>query len=184
MRRPRAGLLDGGHFSFAAAETDTGHVASRVKAPSVPDAQERSSVMTGAKPRLVPPAGRNRRRWLTGSLAILLPVGMVGAGLSLAQEPVVLAMVDVHLVALGYRVSSLLGRRVTTPEGETVGRIDDFVISNDKVLMTIISVGGFLGIGDRKIAIPYASLVVGPNRIVLPGATKQAVARLPQFQYR
>jgi sporulation protein YlmC with PRC-barrel domain len=140
--------------------------------------------MTGAKPRRVTPAARNRRRWLAGSLAILLPVGMVGAGLSLAQEPITLAVVDVHLVALGYRVSSFLGRRVTTPEGETVGRIDDFIIGDDKVLMTIISVGGFLGIGDKKIAIPYSALNIAPDRIVLPGGNQAAIDRLPEFHYR
>jgi sporulation protein YlmC with PRC-barrel domain len=127
---------------------------------------------------------RARRHWLSRGLAILLPVTMVGAGISLAQQPVVLAVVDVRVVALGYRVSEFLGRRVTTPEGETVGRIDDFIIGGDKVLMTIISVGGFLGIGDRKVAIPYSSLNVSPDRIVLPGGNREAINRLPEFRYR
>jgi sporulation protein YlmC with PRC-barrel domain len=126
---------------------------------------------------------RARRHWFSRGLAILLPVMMVGTGISLAQ-PVVLAVVDVRVVALGYRVSELLGRRVTTPEGETVGRIDDFIIGGDKVLMTIISVGGFLGIGDRKVAIPYSSLNVSPDRIVLPGGNREAINRLAEFRYR
>jgi predicted metal-dependent RNase len=50
--------------------------------------------------------------------------------------------------------------------------------------MTIISVGGFLGIGDRKIAIPYASLNMSPDRIVLPGGNREAINRLPEFHYR
>jgi sporulation protein YlmC with PRC-barrel domain len=133
---------------------------------------------------LITRVGRNRHRWLAGSLAVLLPAGMAGTGLSLAQEPVAMAVVDVHLVALGYRVSSFLGRRVTTPEGEAVGRIDDFVIGGDKVLMTIISVGGFLGIGDKKVAIPYSALNIAPDRIVLPGGNQAAIDRLPEFHYR
>jgi sporulation protein YlmC with PRC-barrel domain len=128
--------------------------------------------------------GRNRHRWLAGALAVLLPAGIVGTGLSLAQEPVAMAVVDVRLVALGYRVSSFLGRRVTTPDGETVGRIDDFIIGDDKVLMTIISVGGFLGIGDKKVAIPYSALNIAPDRIVLPGGNQAAIDRLPEFHYR
>ena len=127
---------------------------------------------------------RGRRRWLSLSLAALLPIALLGAGISLAQEPVVLAVVDVRVVAMGYRVSGFLGRRVTTPEGETVGRIDDFIIGDDKVLMTIVSTGGFLGIGDRKIAVPFASLNISPTRIVLAGATPEAVDRLPEFHYR
>jgi sporulation protein YlmC with PRC-barrel domain len=129
-------------------------------------------------------SGRGRPLWLSVSLAAMLPVTLLGAGISLAQRPVVLAVVNVRVVALGYRISGFLGRRVTTPEGETVGRIDDFIIGDDRVLMTIISVGGFLGIGDRKVAIPYSSLNISPDRIVLPGGDREAVSRLPEFRYR
>jgi sporulation protein YlmC with PRC-barrel domain len=127
---------------------------------------------------------RGRRRWLSLSLAALLPVAVVGTGVALAQRPVVLAVVDVRVVAMGYRISGFLGARVATPEGETVGRIDDFIVGDDKILMTIISVGGFLGIGDRKVAIPYSSLNVSPDRIVLPGGNAEAIRRLPDFHYR
>ena len=127
---------------------------------------------------------RGRRHWISGPLLFLLPLALAGTGITLAQEPVVLAKVDVRLVALGYRVSGFLGERVTTPEGETVGRIDDFIIGDDEVLMTIISTGGFLGIGDRKVAIPYSSLNISPTRIVLAGGTREAVNNLPEFQYR
>ena len=127
---------------------------------------------------------RGRRRWSSCPLLIRLPLALAGAGISLAREPVVLAKVDVQVVALGYRVSGFLGERVVTPDGETVGRIDDFIIGDDEVLMTIISTGGFLGIGDRKVAIPYSSLNISPSRIVLPGGNSAAVNRLPEFHYR
>jgi sporulation protein YlmC with PRC-barrel domain len=139
---------------------------------------------TRHRPVLQPDRRRGRRHRLSRPLLILLPLALAGTGIALAQEPVVLAKVDVRLVALGYRVSGLLGERVITPEGETVGRIDDFIIGDDKVLITIISIGGFLGIGDRKVAIPYSSLNISPDRIVLPGGNREAVSRLPEFHYR
>ena len=139
---------------------------------------------TRHRPDNRPDDRRGRRLWLSRPLLVLVPLALAGTGITLAQEPVVLAEVDVRLVALGYRVSGFLGERVTTPEGETVGRIDDFIIGDDKVLMTIISVGGFLGIGDRKVTIPYSSLNISPDRIVLPGGTPDAVNRLPEFNYR
>ena len=139
---------------------------------------------TRHRPDNRPDDRRGRRLWLSRPLLVLVPLALAGTGITLAQEPVVLAEVDVRLVALGYRVSGFLGERVTTPEGETVGRIDDFIIGDDKVLMTIISTGGFLGIGDRKVAVPYSSLNISPDRIVLPGGNSEAVDRLPEFHYR
>jgi sporulation protein YlmC with PRC-barrel domain len=101
-----------------------------------------------------------------------------------AQNPVVLAVVDVKVVALGFRISELIGKPVYNPQGQKIGHVDDFVIQRDKVLMTIINVGGFLGIGGRLIAVPYSSLRMTPKGMVLPGASKQAVGKLPQFHYR
>ncbi|HEX3677033.1 MAG TPA: PRC-barrel domain-containing protein [Sphingomicrobium sp.] len=101
-----------------------------------------------------------------------------------AQNPVVLAIVDVKLVALGFRISELIGKPVYNPQGQKIGHVDDFIIQRDRVLMTIINVGGFLGIGGRLIAIPYSSLRMTRKGMVLPGASKQAVGKLPAFHYR
>jgi sporulation protein YlmC with PRC-barrel domain len=141
-------------------------------------AQTRSAGLSGDRSRSVA-----RRLALPLALAMASAI-VAGSGAGLAQRPVVLAVVNVKVVALGYRISELIGRPVTNPAGESIGRIDDFIVQRDRVLMAIISVGGFLGIGDRKIAIPYSSLVVSSNRILLPGATRAAVGRLPEFKYR
>src|SRR5438045_1042625 len=101
-----------------------------------------------------------------------------------AQKPVVLAVVDVKVVALGFRVSELIGKPIYNPQGQKIGHVDDFIIQRDRVLMTIINVGGFLGIGGRLVAIPYNSLRMTPKGMVLPGASKQAVGKLPAFHYR
>ena len=123
------------------------------------------------------------------AITLALVAAVAGSGLPFttpvaAQKPVVLAVVDVKLVALGFRISELIGKPVYNPQGQKIGNVDDFIIQRDKVLMTIISVGGFLGIGGRLIAIPYSSLQMTPKGMVLPGASKQAVGKLPAFHYR
>ena len=47
----------------------------------------------------------------------------------------------------------------------------------------MLSVGGFLGIGDRLIVVPYDSLKIAANKIMLPGATKDALKVLPEYIY-
>jgi sporulation protein YlmC with PRC-barrel domain len=128
---------------------------------------------------------RSGRRALSLAVALAVPASALTFSTpAAAQKPVVLAVVDVKLVALGYRISELIGKPVYNPQGQKIGNVDDFVIQRDKVLMTIISVGGFLGIGGRLIAIPYSSLKMTPKGMVLAGASKEAVRKLPAFHYR
>lgn len=129
-------------------------------------------------------AGFGRKALLLAAAVALPASALTFSTPAGAQHPVVLAVVDVKLVALGFRISELIGKPVYNPQGQKIGKVDDFIIQRDKVLMTIINVGGFLGIGGRLIAIPYSSLQMTPKGMVLPGASKQAVGKLPQFHYR
>lgn len=125
------------------------------------------------------------RRALLLAIAVAVPASALTFSTpAAAQKPVVLAIVDIKLVALGFRISELIGKPVYNPQGQNIGHVDDFIIQRDKVLMTIINVGGFLGIGGRLVAIPYSSLQMTPKGMVLPGASKQAVGKLPAFHYR
>jgi sporulation protein YlmC with PRC-barrel domain len=123
---------------------------------------------------------------LRASAAAVLGAAMAtapgGSGQAKGPKPVALVAVNVQAVALGYRARELIGRNVTNDRGETIGKIEDLIVGRDKVLFAIIGVGGFLGLGEHLIAVPYNSLTVTPQRIVLPGATKAAVQRLPQFK--
>ena len=47
----------------------------------------------------------------------------------------------------------------------------------------IIGVGGFLGLGERQVAVPANHLKHTEGRIVLPDATKDALQAMPSFQY-
>jgi hypothetical protein len=106
----------------------------------------------------------------------------VASAVAEGPKPVALVVVDVAAVALGYRATQLIGRPVSNGK-ENIGKIDDLIVGRDRVLFAIIGVGGFLGIGERLVAIPYNSLAVTSQNIVLQGATKAAVGKLPAFHY-
>lgn len=87
------------------------------------------------------------------------------------------------------RASKIIGSSVYNDKNEKVGSIDDLVIGNDKTLHAVIDVGGILGIGGRMVEVPFNHLQFGnekgssDNRVVLPGATKDALNAMPEYHF-
>lgn len=84
----------------------------------------------------------------------------------------------------GYRTSKVVGANVINASNETIGAIDDLVIApGASEPYAIVSVGGFLGIGDKLVVVPYSSFSMKDNRLVLAGATKDSLKSLPEYSY-
>ncbi len=78
----------------------------------------------------------------------------------------------------------VLGKKVFNDTGETVGKIDDIIVSPDKaVSYAIIGAGGFLGVGRHDVAIPVNQLKENDGKFILAGATKDAIKDMPEFEY-
>ena len=89
------------------------------------------------------------------------------------------------LSTTGYRASKLLKSNVYNQDGEKIGSIDDFIVGGEnEVSFAIISVGGFLGMGDRLVAIPAKLFTSNKeHKVVLAKASKEDLEALPAFQY-
>ncbi|HEX2654222.1 MAG TPA: PRC-barrel domain-containing protein [Xanthobacteraceae bacterium] len=99
-------------------------------------------------------------------------------------QEIEITKVDVQKVAAGYRASKVIGSGVVNDANETIGQIDDLLVTRDgKEPYAVLSVGGFLGMGTRMVVIRYDSLKFTDNKIVLPGGTKDGLKMLPAFQY-
>lgn len=95
---------------------------------------------------------------------------------------------DVHeleLIAEGWRASRLIRSAVYNEDNQRIGRIEDMIVAPDGTLsVAVIDVGGFLGIGRHRVAIPVDQFSdVAPPKMVLPGATKDALKQMPEFRY-
>jgi sporulation protein YlmC with PRC-barrel domain len=106
---------------------------------------------------------------------------------ALPQAGVSLVKVDLSVVAQGYRLSKVIGSSVINDKNEKIGTIDDLIADNDKKLLSfaVLQVGGFLGVGGRLVAVPFDSLVIDDKagKVTLPGATKDELKKLSQFNY-
>jgi sporulation protein YlmC with PRC-barrel domain len=131
---------------------------------------------------------QHTRRLLMRSTVRVMLLLLVGAvGYPAFSQGVQLVRVDVQVVENGYRVSKLTGHTVVNDKNERIGKIDDFVIGHDegRSLFTVLQVGGFLGIGSHLVAVPYDALTIDDksNKIELPGASKDQLKQLAEFQY-
>jgi hypothetical protein len=117
--------------------------------------------------------------------AALLAGSLCGPAFSQgAQQTVTLMKVDPASLATGYRTSKVVGSTVVNETNETVGTIDDLIVTpSEKVPFAVLSVGGFLGLGSKYVVVPFSSLQVKDKQMVLPGATKDSLKALPEFKY-
>ena len=81
---------------------------------------------------------------------------------------------------------ALLNESVKNAANETIGDINDVLISGDgKVAAVIVGVGGFLGMGEKNVALPYDQLVfakdVGGALVVTTSATKESLETAPEY---
>ena len=96
-------------------------------------------------------------------------------------QSVEIAKVDVQKVAAGYRASKVIGSSVVNDANETIGKIDDLLVTRDgKEPYAVLSIGGFLGIGTHMVVVRYDSLKFADNKIVLPGGSKDGLKMLPR----
>lgn len=125
------------------------------------------------------------KKLMVATVVGLMAVGGLAAGgyEVVAQTTRVIA-VEPMTVSTGYRASKVIGATVVNDQNETVGKIDDLLIrSDDRVLVAIVSVGGFLGIGDRLVAVPYDAVTWRSDKAMLQGASKDRLKTFPEFVY-
>jgi len=118
--------------------------------------------------------------------AALIGVALLSGGARAQGTPqtVNLAKVDVQTLAAGYRASKVTGSNVVNDANETIGEINDLLVSLDgKQPYAVLSIGGFLGMGTHLVVVPYNTLKFVDKKVVLPGGTKEELKMLPEFKY-
>jgi sporulation protein YlmC with PRC-barrel domain len=92
---------------------------------------------------------------------------------------------EMRNVALGWSVKrTILGQTVYNDNNERVGSIDDIIIAPDKAISyAIVNAGGYLGLAKHDVAVPVSKFKLVEGKLVLPGATKEALKASPEFQY-
>jgi sporulation protein YlmC with PRC-barrel domain len=85
------------------------------------------------------------------------------------------------------RASKLIGTSVRNSANERIGDINEVILDKSgKVSAVVIGVGGFLGMGEREVAISFASLQLTDENgktVVMANATKDNLKAAPQWTW-
>lgn len=116
------------------------------------------------------------------------PAGAPPASIAGAPSSADLTVATVKLQGSGLRASKLIGSAVYNEQSEKIGSVDDLIVKDgDRIVMAVVSVGGFLGIGNKLVAVPYPQLHIDTGKdgtkVTMPGANKDALNAMPTFTY-
>jgi len=120
------------------------------------------------------------------SVLVLAAILFVLAPSRASTQEVSLVAPDAKEVAKGYRASALKLKSVVNDKGEMIGQIDDFIFGRDNgPVFAVLAVGDFVGLDGELVAVPFRSLKLDDpsGNIVLPGASRAALQKLPVFLY-
>ena len=121
------------------------------------------------------------------AMAGLASIGAPGGAVAASAAPAQVAAQQSSEGPDMLRASKLIGQAVRNGKGEKIGTVDDLILNQgDRILFAVISVGGFLGVGDRLVAVPFDELKFGSKDVegvVVYGLSKEELETVPAFAY-
>jgi sporulation protein YlmC with PRC-barrel domain len=109
---------------------------------------------------------------------------------ALAQQPAPVASGAAQIFTIlpaGTTVTNFYKQNVYDPSDNTIGDIDDMLIDKEgRVTALIIGVGGFLGMGEKNVAIPFSDVRASKKNnkwYLVVNTTKDALKTAPGYTY-
>jgi sporulation protein YlmC with PRC-barrel domain len=101
-----------------------------------------------------------------------------------AQAATPIAGIDDAALAGSARGSKLIGSKVYQGDA-AIGQIEDVLVDLDHSTLTavILSVGGFLGVGDKLVAVPVGQIKIGSEAKFTTDLTKEQLVSAPAFDF-
>jgi sporulation protein YlmC with PRC-barrel domain len=83
------------------------------------------------------------------------------------------------------RASKLIGKSVWGPDGKDIGDVAELILDKDgRIERVVVSVGGFLGLGDKQVALPLDEVKWGAEERLTLDMTREQLEAYPRFLFR
>ena len=76
--------------------------------------------------------------------------------------------------------ADVIGRDVVNGADEDLGEVERLVFVNERIY-AVLSEGGFLGLGEREVALPLDAMSMRGDELLLRGMTEEDIEALPEF---
>lgn len=85
--------------------------------------------------------------------------------------------------AMARQLEHLIGRRVTNPQGQDLGEVEDLLVRPDgKVAGVVVEWGVLAGLSANQVAVPWTQVRVSPDgRKLTVDATKDQLEKMPKY---
>jgi sporulation protein YlmC with PRC-barrel domain len=94
------------------------------------------------------------------------------------------ARLPTELAPTEWRAKKLIGADVYGPHNKPVGNVGDLIVDlSGRVTAFVVSVGGFLGIGTRHVAVPTSDVKIGEDGRLTVNLTQDQLERAPEFDF-
>ena len=107
---------------------------------------------------------------------------------ALAQAPMSAGSAEIFTrLPVGTSVTNFYKQNVYDPSDNKIGDVEDFLIDKEgRVTAMIIGVGGFLGMGEKDVAVPFSSVTASEKSnkwYLVLNTNKEALKAAPGFAY-
>ena len=97
-----------------------------------------------------------------------------------ADQPILLAATTADTVDS----TNLVGKTVIDSQGKTLGKIDGVLVdAAGKVSFVVVGVGGFLGIGEKNVALRWDQLDTQSGDRLMANLTKEQLMAMPSYRF-
>jgi sporulation protein YlmC with PRC-barrel domain len=83
------------------------------------------------------------------------------------------------------RSSTLFSYRIKSPQGEDLGKIEEVMIDMEikRIAYAVLSFGGFWGLGDKWVPVPWDALVFkADEKVLILNIEKEKLQKAPNFE--
>lgn len=89
---------------------------------------------------------------------------------------------DVGALVQGAGLTDIEGATVGNDAGDEIGEVRKVVQeSGGAETFLVVGIGGFLGLGEREVALPLGTFLAGDGMLVLPGYNREALETHPPY---